>query len=86
MLQFADIPYKYFPPKPNRLVAWLGEQGNKRFHLPGPMHLIESVHVENFQALKDINRQHGARVLLLPNHSTHSDPQIMVEACRQVGL
>ncbi len=86
MLQFADIPYKYFPPKPNRLVAWLGEQGNKRFHLPGPMHLMESVQVENYQALKDINRQHGARLLLLPNHSTHSDPQIMVEACRQVGL
>lgn len=86
MLQFADIPYKYFPPKPNRLVAWLGEQGNKRFHLPGPMHLMESVQVENYQALKDINRQHGARLLLLPNHSTHSDPQIMIEACRQVGL
>ena len=86
MLQFADIPYKYFPPKPNRLVAWLGEQGNKRFHLPGPTHLMESVQVENYQALKDINRQHGARLLLLPNHSTHSDPQIMIEACRQVGL
>ena len=86
MLQFADIPYKYFPPKPNRLVAWLGEQGNKRFHLPGPMHLMESVQVENYQALQDINRQHGARLLLLPNHSTHSDPQIMVEACRQIGL
>ncbi len=86
MLQFADIPYKYFPPKPNRLVAWLGEQGNKRFHLPGPMHLMESVQVENYQALKDINRQHGARLLLLPNHSTHSDPQIMIEACRQVDL
>jgi 1-acyl-sn-glycerol-3-phosphate acyltransferase len=86
MLQFADIPYKYFPPKPNRLVAWLGEQGNKRFHLPGPIHLMESVQVENYQALKDINRQHGARLLLLPNHSTHSDPQIMIEACRQVGL
>ncbi len=86
MLQFADIPYKYFPPKPNRLVAWLGEQGNKRFHLPGPMHLMESVQVENYQALQDINRQHGARLLLLPNHSTHSDPQIMIEACRQIGL
>ncbi|MBI61451.1 MAG: hypothetical protein CMO79_03455 [Verrucomicrobiales bacterium] len=86
MLQFADIPYNYYPPKPNRLVAWLGEQGNKRFHLPGPMHLLESVQVENYQALKDINRQHGARLLLLPNHSTHSDPQIMVEACRQIDL
>ena len=47
---------------------------------------MESVQVENYQALKDINRQHGARLLLLPNHSTHSDPQIMIEACRQVGL
>ena len=86
MLQFSDNPYRYFPPKPNRLIAWLGEQWNGRCHLPGTRHLISKVEVENAGPLLDIHSQHGARVLLLPNHSTHSDPQIMVETCRQIGL
>ncbi len=85
MLQFSDSPYRYFPPKPNRLIAWLGEQWNGRCHLPGPGHLISKVEVENAGQLLDIQRQNGTRVLLLPNHSTHSDPQIMVETCRQIG-
>ena len=86
MLQFSDNPYRYFPPKPNRLIAWLGEQWNGRCHLPGTRHLISKVEVENAGPLLDVHSQHGARVLLLPNHSTHSDPQIMVETCRQIGL
>ena len=86
MLQFSDNPYRYFPPKPNRLIAWLGEQWNGRCHLPGTRHLISKVEVENAGPVLDIQRQHGARVLLLPNHSTHSAPQIMVETCRQIGV
>jgi hypothetical protein len=86
MLQFSDNPYRYFPPKPNRLIAWLGEQWNGRCHLPGTRHLISKVEVENAGPLLDVHSQHGTRVLLLPNHSTHSDPQIMVETCRQIGL
>ncbi|MBC8325214.1 MAG: 1-acyl-sn-glycerol-3-phosphate acyltransferase [Verrucomicrobia subdivision 3 bacterium] len=86
MLQFADNPYRYFPPKPNRLIAWLGEQWNGRCHLPGTRHLISNVEVENAGPLLEIHRRHGARVLLMPNHSTHSDPQIMVETCRQIKL
>ena len=42
--------------------------------------------VENAGPLQKIQHEHGARVLLLPNHSTHSDPMIMAEACRKVGV
>lgn len=86
MLQFSDQPYEYFPPKPNRLIAWLGEWWSRRYLLAGPDHRIHKVTVENAGPLQAIHREHGARVLLLPNHSTHSDPMIMVEACRQVGV
>ena len=86
MLQFSDQPYEYFPPKPNRLIAWLGEWWSRRSILAGPEHRIHSVTVENAGPLQAIEREYGARVLLLPNHSTHSDPMIMVEACRQVGV
>jgi len=86
MLQFSDQPYEYFPPKPNRLIAWLGEWWSRRYLLAGPEHRIQSVTVENAGPLQKIQHEHGARVLLLPNHSTHSDPMIMAEACRQVGV
>ena len=86
MLQFSDQPYEYFPPKPNRLIAWLGEWWSRRYLLAGPEHRIQSVTVENAGPLQAIQREHGARVVLLPNHSTHSDPMIMAEACRQVGV
>ena len=47
MLQFSDQPYKYFPPRPNRLIAWLGEWWSRRYLLAGPEHRIQSVTVEN---------------------------------------
>ena len=86
MLQFTDSPYRYFPPKPNRLVAWLGEWLNGSFHLPGPVHWIGGVTVENTGPVMAAVRRHGRRVLFLPNHSTHSDPQITIEIFRQIGV
>jgi len=86
MLQFADSPYRYFPPKPNRLIAWIAEWVNRHHHLPGPGHRIENVVVENARPLMAEMRSHGRRIMFLPNHSTHSDPQIMVEVLRQVGV
>ena len=86
MLQFTDSPYRYFPPKPNLLVAWLGEWLNGSYHLPGPTHLVREVQLENAGPVMGAIRQHGRRVLFLPNHSTHSDPQIMIEGFRQLGV
>lgn len=85
MLQFADSPYRYTPPKPNRLVAWFGGWWNARYHLPGPLHLIRSVELENGSEVKEAYRRQGQHVLFLPNHSTHSDPQIIMETMRQLG-
>ena len=85
MLQFADSPYRYTPPKPNRLGAWFGGWWNARYHLPGPLHLIRSVELENGSEVKEAYRRQGQHVLFLPNHSTHSDPQIIMETMRQLG-
>ena len=86
MLQFTDSPYRYFPPKPNRLLAWFGAWCNGRYHLPGSLHCISSLKLENVDPVKAACRKHGQRILFLPNHSTHSDPQIMFEAFRQAGV
>ncbi len=83
MLDFADRPYQYYPPQPNWLVQRLGRWVNRTRFLPSDQHRIESVSVVNPEVLREIR---GKRLLLLPNHSTHSDPQIMIEVLRQVRI
>ena len=75
MLQFSDQPYEYFPPKPNRLIAWLGEWWSRRYLLTGPEHRIQSVTVENAGPVQEIQREHGARVFVIaePFYTQRSD-------------
>ena len=82
MLEFSDIPYQFYPAKPNTLIIWLGRLINKRFNLPSERHLIKAVDVRpSFPP--DL---HGKRLMFVANHSTHSDPQIVTEVQRQLGL
>ncbi|MCB1087860.1 MAG: 1-acyl-sn-glycerol-3-phosphate acyltransferase, partial [Verrucomicrobiae bacterium] len=37
------------------------------------------------EAVREIDRR-GERILFVPNHSTHSDPQLMTEVQRQLGV
>jgi 1-acyl-sn-glycerol-3-phosphate acyltransferase len=83
MLDFTDKPYRYYPPEPNLLLIWIFRQWNRFVHLPGREHLIEDVTVDNPRELKPCA---GSRIMFLPNHATHSDPQIMMEVQRQVGV
>ena len=83
MLNFADRPYRYYPPKPNWLVHRIGCWLNRSRYLPGEQHLISSVSVVNPEVVRNLK---GARLLFLPNHSTHSDAQIIIETLRQVGV
>lgn len=85
MLHFSDTPYEFYPAKPNGLIIWLGRELNRRRNLPGKRHRVVEVEVRGGDHLKQIRREAGNRVVFLPNHSTHSDPQIMVEAQRQLG-
>lgn len=85
MLHFSDTPYEFYPPKPNRWIIHLGRFLNRRRVLPGKRHRVQSVEIRGGDHLKQIRRDAGERLLYLPNHSTHSDPQIMLEAQRQVG-
>jgi len=83
MLNFADRPYRYYPPKPNWLIHRIGSWFNHSRHLPGEQHLISSVSVVNPEVVRNLK---DARLLFLPNHSTHSDAQIVIETLRQVGV
>lgn len=79
MLQFSDTPYAFFPPKPNRLLIWLLGNFNRFWILPGRRHRVASVTLMNSGAVPA-----EGRILFLPNHSTHSDAEIMVEVQRQL--
>ena len=82
MLEFSDIPYQFYPAKPNALVIWLGRLINQRINLPSERHLIKAVDVSQPLAA-DFQ---GKRLMFVANHSTHSDPQMVAEVQRQLGL
>jgi len=84
MLDFCDKPYRYFPPRYNPLLAPLLRWYNARHYLPNRKRIVR-VRVEGGDALRGRLRP-GDRLILLPNHPTHADAAIMVEAARQVGL
>ncbi|MEZ5302179.1 MAG: lysophospholipid acyltransferase family protein [Verrucomicrobiales bacterium] len=86
MLPFHDAPYRFFPPRPNALVAALARLVNRRISLPCRQHRIASLEVGGGEALHAIARRTDARLLFVPNHPTHSDPQIMTESLRRCGV
>ncbi len=84
MLDFADAPYRFTPPAPNALVAWVLRRFNDRWYLPRKQR-ISSVTVEGSATLHRARRP-GDAVLLLPNHPTHADAAILIESLRQIGV
>jgi len=84
MLDFCDEPYRDFPPKDIALWrAVLGWYNRKRF-LPLAKRITDlAVHGTDTLAQA---RQSGDRLVLIPNHPTHADAAIMLEACRRAGL
>ena len=85
MLEFTDIPYRFVPPRPNPLLISLAQFVIGKFALPGKNHLVRDVEIRGSHALLEA-RQKDSRFILLPNHSTHSDPQVMGEVCRRLSI
>ena len=86
MLEFSDSEYRYFEPKPNPLVVGILRWLNRCLLLPRKRHRISEVVLHNQEVLATANRRAGNRLLFLPNHPTHSDPQIITEVFRQVDV
>lgn len=84
MLDFADAPYRFFPARPSLLIMEVGQMLNAHYFLPGKHHRVRRVELsgasEQVKALMD----RGERLIFTPNHSTHSDPQVMSEVMRQL--
>ncbi|HIG27407.1 MAG TPA: 1-acyl-sn-glycerol-3-phosphate acyltransferase [Verrucomicrobiales bacterium] len=83
MLQFADSPYRYTPPKLNRLFLAILKQSNRAFILRSVANRIRGITVLNMEAFTAARERAGGRILFLPNHPTHSDPWVMLELQRR---
>lgn len=84
MLDFCDEPYRDYPPKDIALWRWALSWYNRRRYLPSAKRIADlTVHGGDTlqQTLKP-----GDRIVLMPNHPTHADASIMLEACRRARL
>lgn len=84
MLHFSDEPYRFFEPKPNRLVMGCAAAVNRWRILPRQLRItrVEAVWPE---AVRQAQRQ-GLRLLFVPNHPSHSDSQTLFEVFRRAGI
>ena len=57
MLDFSDKAYRYFPPKPNRVVEVFLRWVNRRFYLRGSEHRIDEVAVENPEVIEQVRKR-----------------------------
>lgn len=86
MNEFSDLPYSYYPPKPQRFWIRLLLQYNRFLYLPGKVLRINSVSLINEEQLRGCITRGRSHILFLCNHPTHGDPQIMLEMQRRLGI
>ncbi|MEM7577629.1 MAG: 1-acyl-sn-glycerol-3-phosphate acyltransferase [Planctomycetota bacterium] len=84
MLDFADQPYAWIKPVPSPVLGPLMRWNNARRFLPKVKRIVE-VRVEGGNDLRS-RLASGDRLVLLPNHPTHADAAVFMEALRQLGL
>lgn len=86
MLEFSDAPYQFFEAKPSKPIIWLVRQINRLMVLSGKGHRI--VDIEMNGAIDELQqvRDEGCRLLFVINHPSHSDPQVVTELHRRLGI
>lgn len=84
MLDFCDEPYPDYPPKDIAPWRWVLNWYNRERFLPNAKRITELT-VHGADTL-DQFRERGDRIVLMPNHPTHADASIMLEASRRAGL
>ena len=86
MLEFSDLPYRFVPPKPNHFIIGLGRFVNRFIGLPSKNHLINKIQVDGLENFLKTRADEKARYVIVCNHPTHSDPQVINEICRRMNV
>ena len=84
MLEFTDLPYRYFPPKNSWLLSRWILRHNRLVHLKRTQKMV-SVDFHHAQRVF-ADRTEGDRFLFLVNHPTHADAAIFFETLRQLRM
>ncbi len=84
MLEFTDLPYRYFPPKNSWLLSRWILRHNRLVHLKRTQKIV-SVDFHHAQRVF-ADRAEGDRFLLVVNHPTHADAAIFFETLRQLRM
>lgn len=86
MLEFSDAPYQFFESKPSPPFIWMARQANRLAILPGRNHRIAELRIEGETDATHEARASGDRLIFVINHPSHSDPQVVTEVHRRLGV
>lgn len=86
MLEFSDAPYQFFEAQPSKPLIWLGRTVNQLFVVPGSNHLVTELLIEGETEGPRECMAKGERILFVINHPSHSDPQVVTEIHRRLGI
>ncbi|MEM1445659.1 MAG: 1-acyl-sn-glycerol-3-phosphate acyltransferase [Planctomycetota bacterium] len=84
MLDFADQPYEWIKPVPSPVLGRMIRRFNAKRFLPKSKRIVEVRRIGGDDLATRLSQ--GDRLLLMPNHPTHGDAAIFMEALRQLGL
>lgn len=86
MLEFSDASYRFFPAKPSPFLIRVGRALNRHLILPGKNHRIADIRIEGeSEAIREAKAR-GERLVFVANHPSHSDPQVVTEVQRRLGI
>ncbi|MDF1823698.1 MAG: lysophospholipid acyltransferase family protein [Verrucomicrobiales bacterium] len=86
MLEFSDAPYQFFEAKPSKVIIQLARLANRLLVLPGKGHRVDEIEMRGAIDKLDQARAEGCRLLFVINHPSHSDPQVVTELHRRLGI
>ncbi len=86
MLDFSDAPYQFFEAQPSRPLIWLGRNLNRHFVVPGRNHQVQELIIDGDLESTRSSARKGERILFVMNHPSHSDPQVITEVHRRLGI
>jgi hypothetical protein len=86
MLEFSDASYRFFPAEPSPFLIRLGRTLNRHLILPGKNHRIAELRLEGETEATRVARERGERLVFVINHPSHSDPQVVTEIQRRLGV
>ena len=86
MLEFSDAPYQFFEARPSPFFINVARFVNGKFILPGKNHRITDIRIEGATDLPREIFESGDRLVFVSNHPSHSDPQLVTDVHRQLGV